>query len=84
MVNFINENYLLINHFLKVYKGFLFDSRISDNSWVKAKVYNFHDEDDFLYKLFWLDNHKYTGYFLTLNNFILTENFKLNKFKTLI
>ena len=45
----------------KIYKGFLFDSRVADDCWVRAKVYNFHDDDDTLYKLFWLDEYEYTG-----------------------
>ena len=66
IIFFFQVIFLLLIYFLlwskiKVYKGFLLDSRVIDSTWVKAKVYNFHDDEDILYKLFWLDDYKYIG-----------------------
>ena len=76
---FIAHTYFLFWSKIKVYKGFLLDSRVIDSTWVKAKVYNFHDDEDILYKLFWLDDYKYIGKFKINSSFLIKIKFNFIK-----
>ncbi len=45
-------NYLFQSFFSKIYKGYVDDPRNTDNAWMETIAYNFHDEDDQVFKDF--------------------------------
>jgi ADP-ribose pyrophosphatase len=39
---------------VEIYKGYVDDPRNTDNAWMETTAYNFHDEDDSVFKNFTL------------------------------
>ena len=42
--------------FVKIYKGYVDDSRNTDNAWMETVAYNFHDEDGSILSDFKMDH----------------------------